>query len=202
MEPSRDRRRPRFLADRPDHGRPIRREGNDCSARRGRSLCWTIILHKFVSRIAKIAAGPRARSAGGSRRPSGAGDGPRKGPAGMSRTVVKAAALSAWRDRDQKRRKRAPISGSVSNGSMRDALAASSCAASKLGRRFSRSTASAAPLIGLFGTVWGIIHCFHALSPESGHQPLRRRPRHRRGPVRDRARPRRRHPGRLWPTTS
>ena len=60
---------------------------------------------------------------------------------------------------------------------------------------FLASVGSTAPFIGLFGTVWGIMHSFSAIAVEQEHQPRGRRPRHRRGAVRDGARPHRRDPG-------
>ena len=60
---------------------------------------------------------------------------------------------------------------------------------------FLASVGSTAPFIGLFGTVWGIMRSLLGHRGQQQHQPRGRRARHRRGAVRDRDRPGRRHPG-------
>ena len=64
------------------------------------------------------------------------------------------------------------------------------------GLPFLATVGSAAPFVGLFGTVWGIMSSFTAIAPVERHQPCRGGARHRGGAVRHRHRPRRRHPGR------
>jgi biopolymer transport protein TolQ len=121
----------------------------------GMSLaCWTIILEKFV-RIAAARREARRFAAA-----VGAGDGLAEGPAGMSRTVVKAA-LAAWRDRDEEET-RADKRERIERV-MRDALGIE-LRRLEVGLPFLATTASAAPFIGLFGTVWGIINSFSAIA--------------------------------------
>ena len=55
--------------------------------------------------------------------------------------------------------------------------------------------ATASPFIGLFGTVWGIMHAFQAIAIAEEHLAGHRRPGDRRGPVRHGHRPGRGHPG-------
>ena len=52
-----------------------------------------------------------------------------------------------------------------------------------------------APFVGLFGTVWGIMNSFQSIAADQEHHARRGRARHRRGAVRDRARPGRGDPG-------
>ena len=59
---------------------------------------------------------------------------------------------------------------------------------------FLASVGSVSPYIGLFGTVWGIMHAFRGLS-NVGQATLARRPGHRRSAGRHRHRPLRGHPG-------
>ncbi len=54
---------------------------------------------------------------------------------------------------------------------------------------------SAGPFVGLFGTVWGIMTSFRAIARPADHLACGSRARYRRGPVRDRSRPDRRHTG-------
>ena len=54
---------------------------------------------------------------------------------------------------------------------------------------------SAGPFIGLFGTVWGIMTSFQSIAASKNTSLAVVAPGHRRGAVRDRDRPRRRHPG-------
>ena len=54
--------------------------------------------------------------------------------------------------------------------------------------------ATASPFVGLFGTVWGIMHAFQSIALAEEHQPVGGRPLDRRGSVRHRRRPGRRHP--------
>ncbi len=55
--------------------------------------------------------------------------------------------------------------------------------------------ATASPFIGLFGTVWGIMHAFQAIAIQKNTNLAVVAPVDRRGPVRHRHRPGRRHPG-------
>ena len=54
---------------------------------------------------------------------------------------------------------------------------------------------STAPFVGLFGTVWGIMNSFQSIALTQEHHARGGRARHRRGAVRDRARPGRGDPG-------
>ena len=60
---------------------------------------------------------------------------------------------------------------------------------------FLASVGATAPFIGLFGTVWGIMHSLRGDRRDAQHQPRRGRARHRRGAVRHRDRPGRGDPG-------
>ena len=69
-------------------------------------------------------------------------------------------------------------------------------ASAPVGLPFLATTGSAAPFIGLFGTVWGIMNSFSAIAASQDTSLCGRGARHRRGAVRHGHRPRRRHPGR------
>ena len=98
---------------------------------------------------------------------------------------------------------RRPLASSATgwNAMMRVAVAATLRTAEP-GLPLLATIGSVAPFVGLFGTVWGIMNSFSGIAAEQDTAPRRRRAGHRRGAVRHRHRPGRRHPGGASPTTA
>jgi biopolymer transport protein TolQ len=116
--------------------------------------CWTIALDKAL-RIARAKREARRFAA------SVAAGEALLGPAGAIPQAIAGAALPAWRDQDAgetraERRERI-------ERSMRQALSLELKRLER-GLPFLATTGSAAPFIGLFGTVWGIMNSFSAIA--------------------------------------
>jgi biopolymer transport protein TolQ len=116
--------------------------------------CWTIIVEKLL-RLGAVRRQARAFEAA-----ARSGEPPRpqaEGPAGR----IAAAGLEAWRDQDSSE-SRAERRERIERA-MRAALAAD-MRRLQAGLAFLATTGSAAPFIGLFGTVWGIMNAFSAIA--------------------------------------
>ena len=121
------------------------------------------------------APGPAAHAAGGAARVAG---GARQGPARRRRSADSQAAFLMQRiDR------------------VLDSLIARESQRVEDGLGSLAIVATASPFIGLFGTVWGIMHAFQAIAIEKNTNLSVVAPVDRPGPVRHRHRPGRRHPG-------
>ncbi|HZH12651.1 MAG TPA: MotA/TolQ/ExbB proton channel family protein [Microvirga sp.] len=116
--------------------------------------CWTIIVEKLL-RLASVRRQARAFEAA-----AGSGQQIDQQEAGVAGRII-AAGHAAWRDQDPsetraERRERI-------ERAMRAALA-SHMRGLQPGLAFLATTGSAAPFIGLFGTVWGIMNSFAAIA--------------------------------------